>query len=552
MSFVRAAFRQIAAIASAHSLLTASWKVGTMSNNGRVNFIRAFLASALGTGLSRVLGAARDVVIAGLLGASIASDAFWIAFFVPSLFRRFVADEGLTGALVPALAQAEAEDGEQETRQLASSTLGALMIANVVICVLGVIAAEPLVYALAWSWRDDPEKLAFAIPMTRWMFPFVAMVSIVSYFESLLNFRGHFFVPKIAPGLVSGGIVASALLLGTQLEEPAFSLVIGVLAGGLVHVLVNLPPLFRNWGRLSISFRMTPRLRRVLYELGKVVIIGIFAQINIVVLRQLATSLPEGSVTYYHNSTRIVDLAQGIVAVAIGSALLPNLSASVAEQSWDRFRSELSGGLRLALFLLVPIAAVVWIWAEPVAALLFRHGKYTWEDVQVTAAAVKYLVPFLLALALTNIVRRVYHALDDRVTLMVVGAFGVALTAGLGFVLSQQMGVPGLALALSLATGAQLLAYLVVLQIRLGSHVGLATLPGPLALITLASAPLIPLLTYIGQYATWPGGPLVWQNWAVLAAGLLAAGVVYLGLAWILRLDEVSRLSSALLRRLRR
>ena len=519
---------------------------------GRVNFIRAFFASAFGTGLSRVLGAARDFAIAGLLGAGAASDAFWVAFTVPALFRRFVADEGLTGALVPALANAETQEGEAAPRELAAATFGALLIANVVIVGVGIFAAEPLVLALAWSYQDDPEKYQLTVSMTRWMFPFVAMVSFVSFFEGLLNYRGHFFVPKLAPGLVSAGIVGSVVLLGSQLEQPVYAVVIGVLAGGLVHVLVNVPPLLRRWGRFGLTFSLTPRLKGVLRELSKVVAIGLFAQINIIVLRQIATSLEDGSVTQYQNGVRIVDLAQGTVAVAIGSALLPNLASSVASESWDQFRRELIGALRLALFLLVPVAVVVYVWAEPLTALLFRHGRYTWSDIELTAGTVRFMVPFLLALAAINILKRIYHALDDRTTLLVVGGLGVLLTGTLGAWLVRPFGISGLALGLSLATIAQCLLYLGLLQRRLGSRLGLGALPGPLVLMVVASLPVIPILQYAKPFGVWEQGPWAWQNWATVAGGLGAAGLSYLVLAWVLRLEEVTRILGIVSRRLGR
>jgi len=508
-------------------------------------FVRAFLASAVGTGLARVLGAVRDVVIAGFLGASAASDAFWVAFLIPNVFRRFVADEGLTGAVVPAIARAEGMDGEEGGRILANRVFGVLLVANLGLCVIGVLAAEPLVLAFAYTWQDDPQKMELAVTMTRWLFPFVAMVSLVSFFEGLLNHRGHFFAPKVAPGLVSAGMAASAMLLGTSFEEPVYALVVGVLVGGLVHVLVNLPPVARRWGPLRPALVLSPRVRAVLWELGKVVVIGIFAQINIIVLRQLATSLPDGSVTYYHNGTRIVDLAQGIVAVAIGSALLPNLSDSVAAGSWDRFRHDLTSGLRLAMFLLVPVAAVVFVWAEPICALLFRHGSYTWSDVVVTAQAVQYFVPFLLALAAISIVKRVLHALDDRTTLIVIGAVGVVLTGGLGLLLVDRLGVPGLALALSVATVAQLVVYLVVLVARLGRNVGLSDLPGPLVQMTLATAPLVPLLLWLRGLGDWTRGPLAVENWLVIVLGGALAVAVYLGLAAVLGIHELQRLVGA-------
>lgn len=513
--------------------------------------MRAFLGSALGTGLSRVLGALRDVVIASFLGASLASDAFWIAFLIPNLFRRFVADEGLTGALIPALAKAETEEGDAAMRELASSTLGVLVVLNLVLCGIGILFPEPLVLLAAWSWGDDPEKMQLAATMTRWLIPFTFMVSLVSYFEGLLNHRGHFFAPKLAPGLVSAGMVAAVLFLGDAFEEPVYALVAGVLGGGIAHILVNVPPLISRWGRVGISLRVTPRLRAVLRELGKVVLIGIFAQLNILVLRQIASFVGEGSITYYHSGTRITDLAQGIVAVAIGSALLPNLAGSVATGSWDRFRSDLTGGLRLAMFLLVPVAVALFVWAEPITAILFRVGKYTWADVQITAATVRYFVPFLLAVAAINIIKRVYHALDDRTTLLVVGAIGVALTGGLGVLFVADHGVPGLALGLSIATALQLLAYLVVLRVKLGSRIGLGDLPGPLLRITIASLPIAPVLRFLQPYGRWTEGPLAWENWAVLVGGTVLGGLVYFGLASLLRLPEVSRLTGAVFRRVR-
>ena len=323
-------------------------------------FVRAFLASVLGTGLSRVLGAVRDIVVAGHLGAGASSDAFFIAFTVPNVFRRFVADEGLTGALIPALSRADADADPHASVRLANTVFAALLLANLVLCVLGVALAEPLVLAFAWSWADDPAQLALATQLTRWMFPFLAMVSVVSFFEGLLNHRGHFFTPKVAPGLVSAGMVGALLVGGNWTEDPAFALAVGVLVGGTLHVLINVPMVIRLWGPVGLAFRFgDPRFRHVARELGKVIAIGVFAQVNLLVLRGLASTLQYGSVTCYWNANRVVDLAQGVIAVAIGSALLPNISQAVADAEWDRFRSDLVGAIRLAAFLLLPAAMVI-------------------------------------------------------------------------------------------------------------------------------------------------------------------------------------------------
>ncbi|HAN32768.1 MAG TPA: hypothetical protein DCQ06_14335, partial [Myxococcales bacterium] len=215
----------------------------SITHQRRGNFLRAVAASVLGTGLSRALGALRDVCIARIFGASGASDAFWIAFTVPNTLRRFVADEGLTGALIPAVARAETEQSQTAARQLANRVLTALLLINLVVCVAGWFGAEWLVKAFAYSFVADPEKFALTVTLTRWLMPFVAMVSLVSFCEGLLNHRRHFFVPKVAPGLVSAGIVIAALVAVDRFEHPTYALVAGVLFGGLTHVLVNLPVL---------------------------------------------------------------------------------------------------------------------------------------------------------------------------------------------------------------------------------------------------------------------------------------------------------------------
>ncbi|MCA9493754.1 MAG: murein biosynthesis integral membrane protein MurJ [Myxococcales bacterium] len=519
----------------------------------RVHFVRAFLSSALATGLSRVLGAAREVSVAAFLGVGEASDAFNLAWTIPNAFRRFVADEGLTGAMIPALARAEAEGGEGELRRLGATTFGALLLANVVLVGAGVIGAPWLVLLFAPTWREDPEHLAQAVSMTRLMFPFVGMVSIVSFYEGLLNYRGHFFVPKFAPAVISMGVISAALFFGDFFAEPVYALVWGTLIGAALHVLIHLIPLGLYWGRVGLGWDpSSPRVRAIAIEMSKVIAIGLFAQVNLLVLQQLATSLPRGSLTIYRNSTQLTDLAQGIVAVAIGSALLPNISVSVSTKDWARFRAELARALRLAAFLLIPAAVVLFAFGTPVTAMLFRLGKYTWEDVQRTSAALQFLSPFVLGVAGTNILKKVYFALEDRGTLLKVGAFGVALTGGIGWTLIGWMEVRGLALALSISTVLQLSAYLFLLWRRLGADLGLGGLVGPMARIAVACVPFGLALALFAGLGDWERGPESVENWLVAGGGFAVSAVVYALAAWLVGVQEVSAVIGLVRRRLGR
>jgi putative peptidoglycan lipid II flippase len=517
-----------------------------VTGNRRSKIFGASVVSALGTGLSRVLGAARDVTIGHVFGAGRASDAFWMAWTIPSLFRRFVADEGLTGALIPAVARAEQEVDTREARRLANGALLALLIAGTVICVLGVLGAPWLVRAIAPGFSGDPEKLALTISLTRWLFPFVVFVSLVSYCEGLLNYRGHFFVPKLAPGIVSGCIAAAALLLANDFDKPVFALVVGVIVGGLTHLLVCIPPLVKRWGSVFPSpwGMRGPRFRFFLGEMGKVAAIGLIAQLNVVLLRVLASFLVEGSMTHYWYANRLVDLSQGTIAVAVGSALLPAVARDAADRNWDGFRENFSEAVRLTALVLLPMACLLIGLARPIVSILFLHGEFDAPAAAHTAATLQLLVPFMVALGGINIVKKAYFALDDRTTLLVVGAIGLVVTAGSGYWLSKRMGVEGLGLALSISGVAQLFVYLGILKAKMGEKLGLGRLTLPLLKLVAAAVPAAAGAGWVCSWGDWSQGPASLRNWVVLTAAGSVAMLIYVLLAWALEVPEIRSLPS--------
>jgi putative peptidoglycan lipid II flippase len=507
----------------------------------RSGIFGASAVSALGTGASRLLGALRDVAIGHVFGAGRASDAFWMAWTVPSLFRRFVADEGLTGALIPAVAQAEQEQGGDAARRLANGALLALLLAGGAICVVGMLGAPWLVRLIAPGFADDPDKLALTVTLTRWLFPFVVFVSLVSYCEGLLNYRRHFFVPKLAPGIVSASIASAALLLAGDLEEPVFALVVGVIAGGLVHLLVCIPPLVARWGLPLPSTRgmRGARFRLFLREMGKVAAIGLVAQLNVVLLRVLASFLEVGSMTHYWYANRLVDLAQGTVAVAVGSALLPVVARDAAERDWTAFRENLAEAIRLAALVLIPTACLLAALARPIVSLLFLHGEFDVQAVDRTAGTLRMLVPFMVALGGINIVKKAYFALDDRTSLLYVGTLGLGITAGAGYLLSAARGVEGLGLALSISGTVQLVGYLAILRVKMGTRLGLGAWTVPLLKRLGAALPATAAAAWLCSLGEWENGPASLRNWLVFAAAGAAATAIYLGLALAWRVSQV-------------
>ena len=503
--------------------------------------LRAFLSSSLGTGLSRVLGLLRDIALASALGAGLHSDAFLTAFRIPGVFRRFVADEGLTGALVPGVARAEQEVDADEARRLAGRVLAALLVVGTLLSVAGILGAPWLVDLFAAGFRTDPAKFALTVELTRILVPFVVTVSLVSWAEGLLNHRDHFFVPKLAPGVVSAAIVLAAVWPGSSdPQDVVHAVAWAVLAGGVAHVAICLPPLIKHWGWLRPRFdgARDPRFVAMARELGKVTIIGIMAQINIIVIGRVASFLQEGSLTWYWYGVRIVDVAQGIIAVGVGSAMLPALSKAVAGTDWVGFERAFVDSVRLAAAVLLPAAAFLLVLATPTVAVLFQRGEFGAADAAQTASALQMLVPYMLGLAAIQILKKPFFALERRNELMAVGGAGVLLTGGLGMWWGQEYGVVGLCGALSVSTVAQALAYVALLRQRVGAHLGLGQLSGGLAKMGLACVPAAAAGVGLALLGDWEEGSTPW-NTALLSGAGAAGGALYVGAALALGVEEV-------------
>lgn len=505
------------------------------------SLVRAFLSSSLGTALSRLSGLARDLALTAALGADATSDAVLMAWRIPGVIRRFIADEGLTGALIPGVANAEAQDGDAQARRLAEQVLGGVLLTGMVLSAVGILAAPWLVDLFAGGYRDDPEKFALTVALARIMTPLVITVSVVSWAEGLLNHRDHFFWPKLAPALINVAMVVAALwpTLHTPLDI-AHAVAWSVLVGGVTHVLVCLPPLVKRWGWLRPRFDgwREPRFTSIAREMGKVVAIGIMAQINIIVLGRVASFLPDGSFSQYFYATRIVDVAQGIIAVGVGSAMLPLLSRAVANAQWDDFERSFVRANRLAAVVLLPSAAFLTVLSLPTVAVLFGRGRFDAADVQHTANALTLLVPYMLSLAAIQLLKKPFFALDKRNELVLVGGLGVIAVAALGGPLSQRWGVEGLSAALSASTALQAVAYLVLLRRHIGPHLGLAATLNGIGRISLACLPAAAAGWGIGSLGDWSLGPTP-LNLALLAGAGLAGGLLYTGAALALGVDEL-------------
>ncbi len=518
---------------------------------------RAALVVGVLTLASRVAALVRDLAISHVFGATRLTDVFFMAFTIPNVLRRLVAEGGTTVAFIPVYTQVREKDGEATARRFLAATFGLSLVGVLVMTIVGILAAPLLVWAFASGFADEPEAFALAVELTRWLFPYVYFISLVALAMGALNAHGHFAAPAAAPVLLNLSIVGAMLLLTGVFDQPIYMLVTGVLAGGVLQMIAQIPAL-RAHGLLawpSFDWKM-PAVRRLLKVLAPALFgLGVY-QINILVLRQLASYLPEGHMTYYYNADRLAQFAFGVFGIAIATAALPTMSAHAARGEREALLSTWRHSVRLTNFVIIPAAAGLAAIALPIVAVLYRHGAFTWPDVEQTALATAAFCPWLVATSAVRSTTQVFYALEDLKTPVKVSAFTVVLTLAFGVALLRYQ-VAGLCLALSLASVVQLIVMTALLRsarladgARLG-RLGLkALLKSSLLQSALTVAAVAPAFA-ISRLGAWEEGASA-RNVVVLFGSIGAAVAIYGVGAFLLRMDEATAVVGKVTSRLER
>ena len=501
------------------------------------------------TFLSRVLGLVRDQVFAALFGAGTAADAFNMAFRVPNLLRDLFAEGAMSASFVPTFTQWREQHGDEAAWQLGRQLMVTLLAVLLAICALGWIFAPQLLHLLAGGFSAVPGKLELTVTLTRIMLPFLPAVALAAAAMGMLNARGVFFLPAVAPALLNLGMIVFGLALIPVCRTfgwPVISaMAFGVVLGGVLQFACQLPAL----AKLGFHFRLElptwhPGVRRVA-TLMLPATIGLAAtQLNIFVSQAIAAGFREGSVSWLQYAFRLMQLPIGLFGVAVATVSLPALSRAAVRKDLPAVRSTLSESVRLVLLLTVPSALFLAVMAQPILALLFQHGRFHAGDTVATADALVMYCIGLPAFAAVGIFTRAFYALGDTRTPVrsTFVAVGVNLVLNLLFVGP----LAGLGLAhrgLALATSATAIMNLAQLSFRLRAHLGgidARRMARSLVRIVAASAVTAGLLAAglaaLGDITT--RGLLV--RLSVVAGGGVASLVVLLGALRLFRVEELA------------
>lgn len=491
---------------------------------------------------SRVTGLARDLLMASIFGANALTDAFNVAFRIPNLFRRFFAEGAFSQAFVPVLAGAREQQGAQAAQRLVAAVATVLCWALLLVCLLGVLGAPVLVWALASGLRRSAQAYDAAVLMTRWMFPYIGCMSLVALAAGVLNTWRHFAVPAAAPVLLNLCMIAAAWLGAPQFEawgvEPIFAMAGGVMLGGVLQLAVQLPALRRlgllpriglSWAAVRAAWA-APGVRRVLALMGPMVLgVGV-AQVSLLINTQIASQLAPGSVTWLFYADRLMEFPTALLGVALGVVLTPQLTAARAAGDAQQYSALLDGGLRLVLLLALPCAAALLSFATPLVATLFHYGKLSDGDVRQIAVALSGYGAGLLGLVAIKVLAPGYYASQDVRTPVRIAIVVLLLTQLLNLALVPRIAHAGLAWSIGLGALVNAL-WLLAGLLRRGSY---RPRPGwgRFALRVFAASALLALwLAWGAQHFDWLAMRQTGARRVALLALLLAGAALLYGAA---------------------
>jgi putative peptidoglycan lipid II flippase len=506
-----------------------------------VSLFKAASTISVLTLASRVTGLLREFLMAAAFGASAMTDAFNVAFRIPNLFRRLFAEGAFSQAFVPALAHSKEQDGEQATRHLIDAVATVLAWALLLTCVLGVIGAPLLVWALASGFQQEPRSFEVAVRMTRFMFPYIGFMSMVALAAGILNTWKRFAVPAATPVLLNVCMILAAWLLAPRLAawgiEPIYAMAVGVMAGGVLQLAVQIPALRRLglFPRIGLglgSIRTALRdegVRGVMRTMAPALLgVGV-AQISLLINTQIASWLPAGSVSWLSYADRLMEFPTAMLGVALGAVLMPQLAAARASNDADRYSAMLDWGLRLVVLLAVPSSVALLVFAGPLVATLFHYGAFRDADVAQVSLALAGYGSGLLGLIAIKVLAPGYYASRDTRTPMRIAIAALVITQLLNIALVPWLRHAGLALSIGLG-GLINAGLLLAGLLRRGSY---RPAPGWLlfAVQVLAATALLGVfLTWAAHgfpWVAWRGEP--WKRAGAMALALAVGAVLYFG-----------------------
>lgn len=502
------------------------------------------------TFVSRVTGYIRDMVMAYFFGATAFTDAFWIAFRIPNLLRRLFAEGSLTISFIPVFTQTLENKTRADAKKISDIVFTILFISVLAVSVLGIVFAPYIVKVFAYGF--DTETFELAVALNRIMFPYIFFISLTALAMGVLNSLRHFFAPAFSPVLLNVAMIVTIFLLYNHYELPIYSAAAGVILGGILQLVIQLPYLKANGFMFSFtaSFR-NPAVKRIgLLLLPQLFGIAVY-NLNIIVSSQYASFMQEGTISYLYFAERLTEFPLGIIAVSIATVLLPSLSSHFSKGEYDKFHETYTFTLKLMLFVLIPSLAGLMALSVPICSVLYQRGEFTHEAVVFTSQTLVGYSFGLWAVGGLRVTAPAFYAMQDTKTPVIVAFFAFMLNAVMSYVLgfTFKLNHTGLALANSLSSIFNFLTLIYLLERRTGE-----LRAGTIVIFALKVAAISALAGAaawkISTFVDWTANGFSMTKLLTLLAAMGAAVIIYLAGTRILKIEESGYVFSLLKRKL--
>jgi putative peptidoglycan lipid II flippase len=489
--------------------------------------------------VSRVLGFARDLVLAAALGAGPVADAFFAALRFPNLFRRLFAEGAFSQAFVPVYAKALAAEGQQRADRMAAEALSMLLLATGLICGAAMLAMPWINRVLFAGYVDDPKTFGLATLLTQITMPYLVAMSAATLFSGVLNARGRFFVAAAAPILLNLSLLVAVWPFRDRPVQAAIAAAIAVSASGFLQAVWVWLGARRAGAHGAILFpRITANVKRIVDLAVPGAIAGGALQVNILVSQALA-SFEQGAITYLNVADRLYQLPLGLIGIAVGVAMLPRLARLVQDGDGPGAKAALDEAVALAMAFTLPAAAA--LLAVPFFLIdgLFTRGAFTHDNARSVALALFHYGWGVPAFVLAKVYAPAFFAREDTRAPMRYAIASMGLNVAIGaslFLAFRAAGVPGFpGLAIGTSAAAWVNVWLMIRSLVARDAYGpTAAAYGRLVRIGLASGALFALLALAGAERAALQA-MFGSKEAAVALVILCGGALYFVCAFLFR-----------------
>lgn len=424
-----------------------------------MNLFKSTVIVSFFTLLSRLTGFVRDMVVARFFGATLWTDAFFVAFKIPNFMRRLFAEGSFSLAFIPVLNEIKANGDQQALKDFVDRIAGSLLAVTLIVFALMEIFAPAVIAVFAPGYLDNPAVYRETISMLRMTLPYLPLISLVAFAGGILNSHQRFALPAATPVLLNLSLIAAAFWLKNHFNPPVKALAFGVLIAGVVQLLAQLPALWRmgllprpRWGFSN------PQVKKVMRLMAPTLFGSSIAQVNLLLDTIIATFLPlAGSVSFLYYSDRLLEFPLGVFGIAISTVILPALSFQHASGRSGEFAQTIRWAVTLALLIAVPAAVGLATLAKPVVISLFEYGRFTPDNSQMTALSLMAYMLGLPAFVLNKVLLPVFYSRKDTRTPVKIGVASLFANMFLNITLTAVLwwlGFAALHVALALASAA--------------------------------------------------------------------------------------------------